>query len=88
LSWIRRTRRGGDNWTSPEVPLAEDNERYEIDILDGTAVKRTLSAATTGVVYSATMQVADFGAAQPSVSVMIYQISSVWGRGVAASATV
>lgn len=28
VSWIRRTRVGGDNWFSPEVPLAESREQY------------------------------------------------------------
>src|SRR5690606_39345356 len=45
LSWIRRTRIGGDSWEVNEVPLAEDTERYEVDILDGDTVKRTLIAA-------------------------------------------
>jgi hypothetical protein len=88
LSWIRRTRRGGDNWSGPDVPLAEDSERYEIDILDGATVKRTLSASTPRVTYSAAMQVTDFGVAQATVSIRIYQLSATWGRGVAASATI
>ena len=35
FSWVRRTRLGGDSWETPEVPLGEDNESYEVDILDG-----------------------------------------------------
>jgi hypothetical protein len=92
LSWIRRTRRGGDNWTTTDVPLAEDNERYEVDILDGglagATVKRTLSSATTTVTYTAAMQMADFGMSPGSINVKIYQISATWGRGAAASAPV
>ena len=88
LSWIRRTRRGGDTWTSPEVPLAEDTERYEIDILDGATVKRTLTAATTSVAYSSAMQLTDFATTQSSISIKIYQISAAWGRGTPASAIV
>ena len=34
ISWIRRTRSGGDNWELPEVPLGEESESYEVDILD------------------------------------------------------
>ena len=44
LAWMRRTRIGGDSWDSIDVPLGETQERYEIDILDGTTVKRTLIA--------------------------------------------
>ncbi len=43
LSWVRRTRIGGDSWDSVEVPLAEETERYEVDILDGPDVVRTIS---------------------------------------------
>jgi hypothetical protein len=32
VSWIRRTRRDGDNW-SVEVPLGEDTEAYTLDIM-------------------------------------------------------
>ncbi len=42
ITWVRRTRIGGDTWETPEVPLGEDAERYEIDILDGGTIKRTL----------------------------------------------
>jgi hypothetical protein len=88
ISWIRRTRRGGDTWTSLDVPLAEDSERYEIDILDGGIVKRTLTASITSVTYDAAMQSADFGQPPSSINVRIYQISSAWGRGTPADATV
>jgi hypothetical protein len=92
LSWIRRTRRGGDTWASIDVPLAEASEQYEVDILDGAhanaVVTRTLSSATSTVTYTAVMQATDFGAIPSSVSVKIYQISATWGRGAAASGTV
>ena len=36
LSWQRRTRVGGELIDgSGEVPLAEDSEEYELEILDG-----------------------------------------------------
>jgi hypothetical protein len=81
LTWIRRTRRGGDSWTGVEVPLAEDSERYEIDILSGSAVKRTLSATTTTAAYTAAEQTADFGAPQSAVHVRIVQLGASYGRG-------
>lgn len=88
LSWVRRTRIGGDSWESIEVPLAEDTERYEIDVLDGSTVVRTIPATTAAASYTAAQQVADFGATQASVSLRVYQIGSVYGRGTAAAATV
>ena len=33
ISWIRRTRREGDSWAAGEVPLGEEREAYEIDVL-------------------------------------------------------
>lgn len=88
LSWIRRTRMGGDSWEASEVPLAEDGEQYEVDILDGDAVKRTIHATEPRVAYWAAEQVQDFGSLQSAVSVRVFQISSVWGRGAPCSAVV
>ncbi len=88
LTWIRRTRLGGDSWTATEVPLAEESERYEIDILSGTNVVRTLMAATPAATYSAAEQTADFGAPQPSLAVRVVQMSSTWGRGTPREAVV
>ena len=88
ISWIRRTRSGGDNWELPEVPLGEDAETYEVDILDGEAVKRTISASAPGVVYASADQIADFGSIQSAVSVKIYQTNTLFGRGAPRAAVV
>ena len=45
ISWIRRTRTGGDNWEVADVPLGEERETYEVDILDGDDVKRTIATS-------------------------------------------
>jgi hypothetical protein len=88
VTWIRRTRLGGDNWESLEVPLGEDSERYEIDVLDGTVVKRTLAASSPAVTYSAADQIADFGATQATLALRVVQVSPSSGRGVGRLATV
>jgi hypothetical protein len=87
IGWVRRTRIGGDGWDGVEVPLAEDFEAYEVDILDGATVKRTLSAATPVVTYTAAQQTTDFGAPQSSVSLRVYQLSASAGRGTPRAAT-
>lgn len=87
LRWIRRTRIDGDSWAISEVPLGEASEAYEIDILDGTTVMRTLSAGAPSVLYAAADEMADFGAPQASLSVRIAQMSAIVGRGFAAEAT-
>ena len=88
MSWVRRTRSGGDNWEQPEVALGEQIENYEIDILNGGEVVRTLASASPNVVYGVADQVADFGAAQGSVACRVVQMSATWGRGRARDATV
>ncbi len=81
LSWIRRTRLGGDSWEASEVPLGESDERYEIDVLDNGVVKRTLTAMAPTVTYAAAQQAEDFGSLPLEITVRVHQLSSVWGRG-------
>jgi len=33
LSWVRRTRIGGDNWAAVEIPLGEAREFYQIQVI-------------------------------------------------------
>lgn len=90
IDWIRRTRIGGD-WLDGmgTVPLSEDSEAYEVDILDGATVKRTLSGLSSPTAsYSAADQAVDFGSAQSAIAMNIYQLSGKIGRGFAKSATV
>jgi hypothetical protein len=87
ISWIRRTRFGGTWDDGTDVPLNEESERYEIDVLNGADVVRTISVTSPSAVYTAAQQTADFGSAQPSVAVAVYQISATVGRGWPASAT-
>ncbi len=88
INWIRRTRIGGDGWEQSEVPLGEETELYEVDILDGINVKRTLNASTAQVSYGEAEQVADWGSVQAGYEVAVYQISGTVGRGAAGRALV
>lgn len=91
ITWTRRGRLGQELPDGADIPLSEESEAYEIDILDdstGGTVLRTLNATTTTVVYSAAQQVTDFGSAQPSVTVRIYQMSASVGRGTPGEATI
>ena len=88
ISWIRRTRLGGDSWDAAEVPLGEEAESYEIDIVDGGTVKRTLVATVPAVTYTSAQQIEDFGSIKSAVDVIVYQMSAVWGRGAPAAAVV
>lgn len=88
ISWIRRTRISGEWKDYVDVPLNESAEKYELEIMDGANIKRMISASETSVTYTATQQVADFGAEQSSLSVRIYQLSTLVGRGYAYQVTV
>ncbi len=88
ISWIRRTRVGGDSWEAVEIPLGEDSETYALDILDGDTVVRTLSASSPSATYTAADQAADFGTPPPTIAVRVYQLSASYGRGSPATATV
>ncbi len=81
VTWKRRARWYGEWQDGTEIPLFEASENYEIDILSGAAVKRTIAATTPSIVYSAADQVADFGSAQGAVAVAVYQLNAVVGRG-------
>jgi len=81
IDWIRRTRRHGDGWEAVDVPLSEDFERYEIDIIQAGAVVRTLTSAQPFALYPAEQEIADFGAPQTTLSLRIAQVSAVAGRG-------
>jgi len=87
IKWVRRTRIDGDDWAAGDVPLGEGREAYEIDVLSGATVKRTLSSATPEVLYAATNEIADFGAPQMTLSIRVVQLSATVGRGFAAEAT-
>jgi hypothetical protein len=91
IRWTRRSRSlSADSWSAVEVPLAEEAEAYEVEILDGASVKRVLSAATTSAVYTAAQQTADWGALLgpgDTLTIRIFQLSALIGRGAARTTT-
>jgi hypothetical protein len=92
LFWTRRSRDpAADSWEATEVPLLDQPEAWEIDILDGATVKRTLTAGTTTTTYSTAEQVVDWGAALApgaALTIRVAQLSPSLGRGTPAEATV
>jgi hypothetical protein len=85
IRWTRRSRAlSADSWTAPEAPLAEESEAYEVEILDGAAVKRTLATPTTSVTYTAAQQTADWVALLApgdTLDIRVFQLSALVGRG-------
>lgn len=84
ISWVRRTRKGGELRDYQDVQLHEADERYDVEILDGDTVVRHFRTTTPSQLYTEAQQIEDFGAAQSSVAVRIYQLSAAVGRGVPA----
>lgn len=83
FSWIRRTRVGGDSWLN-EVPLGEETEEYDVLILNGANVVRTIRVTSQGALYTSAQQAADFGAPPASLSWRVAQVSRAYGRGIQA----
>jgi GTA TIM-barrel-like domain/Putative phage tail protein len=79
VSWVRRTRVGGDDWGVAEVPLGEDSERYLVRVMGGQTVLREAEASTPGWSYSAAMQAAD-GVTAP-FAIEVAQVSARFGPG-------
>jgi hypothetical protein len=81
LSWIRRTRFGGDNWELAEVPLNEETEAYAVDVLSGATLKRRLKVTTPTALYASADEIADFGTAQANLLIRVSQTSLAAGDG-------
>ncbi|WP_021171276.1 hypothetical protein SOV_35580 [Sporomusa ovata DSM 2662] len=82
ITWVRRDRSGGAWLDNADIPMSESIERYEVDIVSGSTVKRTLTVITPLVTYTAADQTNDFGTPQALLKVRIYQMSSIRGRGI------
>lgn len=88
LKWIRRSRVGGDWMDNTDIPLGELYEKYDIEILNGVNVVRTLTSDVPEVTYPDNLQIEDFGTTQATLDVRIMQISDSVGRGRPLHATV
>lgn len=88
-TWYRRTRINIEWQDFVDVPLGQEQESYEIDILNNAGVVvRTLETTTTTAVYTVADQTTDFGGIQSAVAIIIYQMSNLVGRGQPANAIV
>jgi hypothetical protein len=88
ISWVRRTRRSGDAWEQAEVPLGEESEAYDVEVLQAGVAIRTFSNGSPIVLYPAADELADFGVPQIILSLRVAQKSVVAGRGFEAAVTV
>lgn len=82
LSWIRRSRVGGDSWDAAEVPLGEEVERYRVTVRAGGEVVRTAEVDAPAMHYETVQELADFGSLQTGLDIELAQLSVVAGVGV------
>lgn len=90
LRWVRRARINADWVDLIDVPLDEDAETYEVDILDGDDVVRTITVLDdTETTYTSAQQIADFGdVVDIEIEFRVRQISSRVGDGHDAQASI
>jgi hypothetical protein len=80
ISWIRRARynNGWNDFT--EIPIGEESEKYQIDIIHENSVIETLETTTPVANYQNTQKL-------KNLTFIIYQMSAIVGRGYGASIT-
>ncbi|PLX39067.1 MAG: hypothetical protein C0606_00540 [Hyphomicrobiales bacterium] len=81
LSWIRRTRTDGDSWEGRDVPLGESEQLYQVEILDGGTIVRSVETDTPRATYSAAQQIADFGVLPSTITLRVAQLND-FGAGI------
>jgi len=81
IEWCRRTRSLVELLTELPIPLSEATEAYEIDIMDGEDVLRTIEVTEQACEYTAAEQTSDGLTPGDPITVRIYQLSAITGRG-------
>ena len=81
ITWTRRVRGYTSGPGYGEVPLDETSESYQVEIIVASVVVRTIAVSTPTASYTAAQQTADGITPGNPVTIQIYQLSSVVGRG-------
>lgn len=81
ITWVRRARTDNDWRDHVDVPLDEQIEAYEIDIIKNKRTIRTIITNVPFTTYTHTQQHSDFGSRADHVDICVYQISQYVGRG-------
>lgn len=69
-------------WNVPNPPLAEQQEKYEIDVINSNEeIVRTIETSSSLAIYTEAQQVEDFSSEISDIKANIYQISDLVGRG-------
>lgn len=81
LEWLPRVRQNGGFINGQETVIDQPFERYEIDVMNGAAVVRSVSVEAREWVYSASSITDDFGSVEDSITIRLYQVGQIVGRG-------
>ncbi len=79
VSWIRRTRIGGDSWSGLEVPLAQESEVYSVKVLKSGVTLFETSVSAPIWTYTNAQQIS-YGAIAP-FEIHVAQLSTSFGNG-------
>lgn len=88
ITWMRRSRLEGAGLFGGDPPLGETTEAYEVDVIVGGVPVRTIAVTAPTASYTAAEQTADGITPGNPVTVDIYQMSEIRGRGHARRAIV
>jgi hypothetical protein len=90
IIWERQTRAIVRMLGSNGIPNLEGNTNYEVDVMNGSTVLRTISVTTESASYTYSQQETDWGVGTvpATVDIRVYQVSDVVGRGTVREATV
>lgn len=86
INWIRQSRIGGDTWNTAEIPLGEEVESYEIEVLFGEVVRRRFFSSQANARYLRADQLAD--GAGGEIVVRVAQLSRQYGAGARAESKI
>jgi hypothetical protein len=91
ITWTPRSRINNEWLDLIDTPISEMSERYEVDIINSAGAPTASSpieVTSPQASYSAALQTSELGGVQSAISVVVYQLSNVVGRGYGGRAVV
>ncbi|KJV68657.1 glycoside hydrolase/phage tail family protein [Candidatus Neoehrlichia procyonis] len=83
ISWIRRARINAQWLDNIDVPLDEQYEKYDIEIINniGKIIRTFTITNKTTFTYAISQKIKDFGHSKFQIQINIYQLSAIVGKG-------
>ncbi len=83
FSWVRRARSDAYDWAATDIPLDEPEDRYRLELMAGVTVMRSVDVAGPFYLYTDSLELNDFGAAQTSFRIRLRQLGRAVPLGIA-----